>query len=104
MFRICFHQKDEQSNEAAGKREKQNACEDREKKKADDRHQDLQVVLVAMTVVHCVVGLVRDKLQLREQSRDVSGTLRELRWRNRDAPITGLYEGEQFNNNQLCTT
>lgn len=38
---------------------------------ADDRHQDLQVVLVAMTVVHCVVGLVRDKLQLREQSRDV---------------------------------
>lgn len=32
---------------------------------ADDRHQDLQVVLVTMTVVHCVVvGLVRDKLKL----------------------------------------
>jgi len=36
---------------------------------ADDHHQDLQVVLLAMTVVHCVVRLVRDKLQLREQSR-----------------------------------
>lgn len=35
---------------------------------ADDRHQDLQVVLVAMTVVHCVAGLLRDKLQLREHS------------------------------------
>jgi len=31
---------------------------------ADDRHQDLQVFLVVMTVVRCVVGLVRDKLQL----------------------------------------
>lgn len=31
---------------------------------ADDRHQDLQVVLVAVTVVRCVMGLVRDKLQL----------------------------------------
>ncbi|ROL49510.1 hypothetical protein DPX16_15836 [Anabarilius grahami] len=31
--------------------------------RADDRHQDLQVVLLAMTVVHCVVGLVSDKSQ-----------------------------------------
>ncbi|RXN27768.1 hypothetical protein ROHU_019777 [Labeo rohita] len=58
MFRIRFHQKDARSNEAAREREKQNAYEDREKKKeADDRHQDLQVVLVAMTVAHCVVEL-----------------------------------------------
>lgn len=43
---------------------------------ADDRHQDLQVVLVAMTVVHCVVGLVRDKLQLKAKQgciRDSKG-------------------------------
>lgn len=36
---------------------------------ADDRHQDLQVVLLVTTVVHCVVRLVRDELQLRKPSR-----------------------------------
>ncbi|KAK2896647.1 hypothetical protein Q8A67_011135 [Cirrhinus molitorella] len=59
MFRICFHQKDERSNEAAGEREK-----DREKKEADDRHQDLQVVLVAMTVALCCGAVSSSHLAL----------------------------------------